>query len=139
MSPRKMKRDEFSCPCCGDPTDSSYCAPCIEAECGERDVNDPTIETCLAESKPAAVKVISGIRFMGMLDDPELDNAVARGFPRIYDGTGPDRCPLCDSPKPELHPARTPGGNVDPCGHVWHKSTEEGRHRLHILNAGIAP
>ena len=37
---KKTKRDEFSCPCCGTPTDSSYCVPCDAAECGEVDVAD---------------------------------------------------------------------------------------------------
>lgn len=41
----KTKRDEWACPCCGVPTDSSYCAPCIEAECGEQDVSAP--DSCL--------------------------------------------------------------------------------------------
>jgi len=40
-------RDEFSCPCCGVPTDSSYCAACEAAECGEQDVSAPDV--CLAE------------------------------------------------------------------------------------------
>lgn len=31
------KRDEFSCPCCGVPTDSSECDECRAAECGEQD------------------------------------------------------------------------------------------------------
>lgn len=31
------KRDEFSCPCCGDPTDSGECADCAKAECGEQE------------------------------------------------------------------------------------------------------
>ncbi len=28
------------------------------------------------------------ILFMGEQEDPDMDNAVARGFPRIYDATG---------------------------------------------------
>jgi len=44
---RRTKRDEWSCPCCGTPNDGSYCAPCVAAECGERDYDDPHIETCL--------------------------------------------------------------------------------------------
>lgn len=43
------KRDEFSCPCCGTPTDSHYCDACDKAECGERDYNDPNIGVCLAK------------------------------------------------------------------------------------------
>lgn len=27
------------------------------------------------------------IKFMGVQDDPDMDNAEGRGFPRIYDGT----------------------------------------------------
>jgi hypothetical protein len=46
--------DEFSCPCCGTPTDSSYCAACEAFECGERDRDDPSIDTCLV---PSGVKV----------------------------------------------------------------------------------
>lgn len=30
---------------------------------------------------------MSGIKFMGEQDDPDMDNAEGRGFPRIYDGT----------------------------------------------------
>lgn len=40
------KRDEFSCPCCGTPTDSSYCDACTKAECGEQHVDAP--HNCLA-------------------------------------------------------------------------------------------
>ena len=29
------------------------------------------------------------IKFMGEQDDPDMDNAEGRGFPRIYDGTKP--------------------------------------------------
>lgn len=29
------------------------------------------------------------IKFMGQQDDPDMDNAEGRGFPRIYDGTKP--------------------------------------------------
>lgn len=42
------KRDEFSCPCCGTPTDSSYCAACVAFECGERDVG--AADVCLVPS-----------------------------------------------------------------------------------------
>lgn len=52
---KRVKRDEFSCPCCGTPTDSSYCVSCDEAECGERNANDPNIETCLAGQAVAHV------------------------------------------------------------------------------------
>ncbi len=45
----KTKRDEFSCPCCGTPTDSSYCAACDAAECGEQHVDSPDI--CNAKLK----------------------------------------------------------------------------------------
>ena len=40
-------RDEWSCPCCGTPNDSSYCLACLAFECGERDFNDPNIDKCL--------------------------------------------------------------------------------------------
>ena len=43
---RKTKRDEFSCPCCGVGTDSSYCLACEVFECGEQDVSAPDV--CLA-------------------------------------------------------------------------------------------
>lgn len=45
----RAKRDEFSCPCCGALTDSSYCEPCVAAECGERDHDAPDIDECLVE------------------------------------------------------------------------------------------
>jgi hypothetical protein len=32
------QRDEFSCPCCGVGTDSSYCVACEAFECGEQNV-----------------------------------------------------------------------------------------------------
>lgn len=46
------KRDEYSCPCCGTPTDGWYCVACDAFECGERDVTDA--EPCLV---PAGVAV----------------------------------------------------------------------------------
>lgn len=49
--PKRAKRDEFSCPCCGTPTDSSYCDACTKAECGEQDVGAP--DRCLATGKAA--------------------------------------------------------------------------------------
>ena len=45
----RTKRDEFGCPCCGVPTDSSYCAACDEAECGEQHIDSPDV--CNAELK----------------------------------------------------------------------------------------
>lgn len=44
-------RDEFSCPCCGAPTDSSECADCRKAECGEQDASAP--HQCLARKGAA--------------------------------------------------------------------------------------
>ena len=44
----RAKRDEWSCPCCGTPTDSSYCAACDAFECGEQDVSAP--DACLVPS-----------------------------------------------------------------------------------------
>lgn len=41
------KRDEFSCPRCGVGTDSSYCAACDAAECGEHHVD--SLDICNAE------------------------------------------------------------------------------------------
>lgn len=32
----------------------------------------------------------------------------------------PDRCPACDSPAPDLHPAMQHEGEVQPCKHPWH-------------------
>jgi len=32
----------------------------------------------------------------------------------------PKRCPTCDSPKPNLHPAMQHGGEVQPCRDQWH-------------------
>jgi hypothetical protein len=54
----RAKRDEFSCPCCGTPTDSSYCAPCAAAECGEQDVGAP--DKCLVPS-PAVFAVVGAV------------------------------------------------------------------------------
>lgn len=42
-------RDEWSCPCCGTPTDSSYCDACEKAECGEQHIDSPRV--CNAELK----------------------------------------------------------------------------------------
>jgi hypothetical protein len=39
----------------------------------------------------------------------------------------PKKCPRCDSPQPHLHPAVQFEGEVEPCGHPWHDSTERGR------------
>lgn len=50
------KRDEFSCPCCGARTDSSYCAACDAAKCGEQHVDSPRI--CNAELKAAGYKLL---------------------------------------------------------------------------------
>ena len=44
----RVKRDEYACPCCGVPTDSSHCGPCDAAECGEVDVADTT-DICAAD------------------------------------------------------------------------------------------
>lgn len=33
----------------------------------------------------------------------------------------PSRCPRCNSPKPELHPAMQHGGEVQMCKHPWHE------------------
>lgn len=43
----KTKRDEWACPCCGMPTDSSYCQPCAKAECGECDYRSAPV--CMVE------------------------------------------------------------------------------------------
>lgn len=37
------------------------------------------------------------------------------------------RCPRCQSPKPELHPAMAFEGEVQVCAHEWHRSTDAGR------------
>jgi hypothetical protein len=52
----RAKRDEFSCPCCGTPTDSSYCAPCDAAECGEQHVDSP--EVCNAQLLASGYRLI---------------------------------------------------------------------------------
>jgi hypothetical protein len=80
---------------------------------------------------------VSRFLFMGEQEDPVFDELEARGITRIYDGTAPDRCPLCESPKPELHPSLG-GGEVDPCEHPWHASTEDGRARLIALNGAAS-
>lgn len=48
--------DEFSCPCCGIPTDSSYCAPCAAATCGEHDYR--TVGVCMAQLAAEGFKVV---------------------------------------------------------------------------------
>lgn len=53
------KRDEFSCPCCGTPTDSSYCEACTKAECGERNTDDPRV--CFVGTRSKA-QMISELR-----------------------------------------------------------------------------
>jgi hypothetical protein len=80
---------------------------------------------------------VSRFLFMGEQEDPAFDELKARGITRIYDGTAPDRCPLCESPKPELHPSLG-GGDVETCAHPWHASTEEGRVRLAKLRPAMA-
>lgn len=50
----KAKRDEFSCPCCGEPTDSGYCDACDAFDCGERSVEEAEHFGCLV---PRGVKV----------------------------------------------------------------------------------
>jgi hypothetical protein len=41
-----------------------------------------------------------------------------------------ERCPTCDSPSPNLHPAVQYEGEVQMCADQWHASTEEGRRVL---------
>lgn len=43
----RVKRDEFSCPCCGTPTDGSFCGPCDAADCGSESVYDAS-DICVA-------------------------------------------------------------------------------------------
>lgn len=45
----------------------------------------------------------------------------------MSDENVPKKCPRCDSPQPHLHPAVQCEGEVQPCGHPWHDSTERGR------------
>ncbi len=53
---RRSAREEFSCPCCGTPTDSSYCAACDAAECGEQHVDSPRI--CNAKMKASGHQLL---------------------------------------------------------------------------------
>jgi hypothetical protein len=62
---RKAKRDEWSCPCCGTPTDSSYCEACSAFECGERDWNDPNIGTCLVPKHVAVWRTRHAAHYAG--------------------------------------------------------------------------
>ena len=89
-------------------------------------------EAWLAKHKADPVaRAKAAERMRGYAKKPELRHKhEARGFPRIYDGTHPDECPRCGSPKPELHPALAHEGEVQICAHPWHASTEEGRVRL---------
>lgn len=41
----------------------------------------------------------------------------------------PQRCPTCDSPSPEMHPAMQSGGEVQPCQDGWHKEAPKGAER----------
>jgi hypothetical protein len=59
----RSKRDEFSCPCCGTPTDSSYCEPCAAFECGEQDVSAP--DRCLVPSNVIVTRHPHAAHYMG--------------------------------------------------------------------------
>jgi hypothetical protein len=50
-----------------------------------------------------------------------------------------ERCPRCDSHRPELHPAVQHGGEVSVCTDPWHASSETGRDVLARLNREVAP
>lgn len=68
----RTKRDEFSCPCCGTPTDSSYCAACEAAECGEQHVDSPDV--CNAELRSKGYALLGPVyeRFQFGHDDFRL-------------------------------------------------------------------
>lgn len=48
--------EEFSCPCCGTPTDSSYCEPCDAAECGEAHYRSAS--PCMVEMRAKGFTVV---------------------------------------------------------------------------------
>lgn len=48
-----------------------------------------------------------------------------------------ERCPRCTSPEPHLHPAMQFEGEVQPCLHPWHESTERGREAMARLPAEL--
>lgn len=41
------------------------------------------------------------------------------------DAMEPERCPHCDSPAPNLHPAMQSEGEVQPCPDSWHGGTKQ--------------
>jgi hypothetical protein len=43
------------------------------------------------------------------------------------------RCPKCNSPQPHLHPSIQFEGEVQPCLHPWHASTDQGRRALRMV------
>lgn len=49
------------------------------------------------------------------------------------------KCPTCDSPQPELHPAMQHEGEVQVCGNEWHRSTLRGRVMLDRLVTAPLP
>lgn len=44
-----------------------------------------------------------------------------------------ERCPRCESPQPQLHPAVQREGEVHVCPHPWHSSTHAGREMMNKL------
>lgn len=57
------KRDEFSCPCCGVGTDSSYCLACEVFECGEQDVSSPDV--CLVPKNVRVSRALHAAHYEG--------------------------------------------------------------------------
>lgn len=59
--PTSQKEEWPSCACCGSslPDDRSYCAPCANAECGERHVDSPDV--CNAELLRRGYKLLGPV------------------------------------------------------------------------------
>lgn len=93
------KRDEFSCPCCGTPTDSSYCLGCQIFECGERDVG--TADDCLIPETVALVERAPHAAHYGNGNGHDLlivEISVGRGKETPFNGRG----------EPDVRPAALP-------------------------------
>lgn len=58
----KTKRDEFSCPCCGTPTDGWYCVECQAFDCGEQSAG---VDNCLVPKGVSVALERHAAHYMG--------------------------------------------------------------------------